>query len=207
MATHNGGNRHLRRALRVGLMTFLGAAGVAWLSQTAMRHSGLAISLVVLVFIVMIGVVADMIGTAVAAADETPFHAMAAKRLFGARQALWLVKNDDRVSNFFGDIVGDIAGTISGAAAASIALVFFGLVRHLPVGSIPWMNELFDILAVAVVSALAVGGKAAGKGLALSYPTAIVLRVGVGLAWLEKVLPWKITNGKPRKPSRGRTNP
>jgi len=190
----------------MGLLAFLAAAAVAWVSQSAMRHTGLAIAFVVLIFIVLIGVLADAVGTAVTAADETPFHAMAAKRVTGARHALWMVRNADRVSHFFGDIVGDIAGTIGGAAAASIALRGFDLFPVLPPPTGERVHDLFDILAIAFVSALAVGGKSVGKALALAHSTTIVHRVGIVMAWLEKVLPWRSANGKPRKPSRGRTN-
>lgn len=203
LATSKPGNRHLRRAVRVSLMVFVAAGLVAWLSHSVMSQAGFLLTLAVQICIILLGVTADIIGTAITAAQETPFHAMAAKRMTGARQALWMVKNADRVSNFFEDIVGDIAGTVSGAAAATVAVEAANLLRA--AGAPGLLERATDYLAVAMVAALAVGGKAAGKGLAIAHATSIVHRVGVALAWLQKVFPWIPPKDKPHR-QRGRTS-
>lgn len=204
MANGNGGMAHyVRRGLRVGASVFLSAALVAWLSQTVMRRTPVAIAFLVLIFIIVVGIVFDVVGTAITAADETPFHAMAAKRLPGARQALWLVRHADRVTNFLEDIIGDISGAISGAAAATVALQAEHLFASSPA---PWIEQLGDILAIAFVAALAVGGKAAGKGVALTQATPIVLKAGKVMGWMEQ-LSFKRPGTDKRKPPRRRTTP
>ena len=57
----------------------------------------------------------------VISANESSFHAMAAKQVPAASQAIKLVKNADKVANFCNDLVGDIAGTLSGAIGAIVA--------------------------------------------------------------------------------------
>ena len=39
-----------------------------------------------------------------------------------ARQAIYIVRNADRVSNFCNDVIGDISGIISGTAVAFVVL-------------------------------------------------------------------------------------
>ena len=74
-----------------------------------------------LVFI-FIGVLFDMVGVAVAASDESQFHSMAARKVKGAKMAVRLKKNADRVASFCNDVVGDICGIISGSTGAVIAI-------------------------------------------------------------------------------------
>ena len=50
---------------------------------------------------------------------------MASKKVPGAKQAIWLVKNADAVANFCNDVVGDVAGAVTGAAGATVALRLF----------------------------------------------------------------------------------
>ena len=61
----------------------------------------------------------DIIGVAVTAAREEPFHAMAVDRVSGAQQAIRLVRHADKVATFTNDMIGDVAGTLSGAVAAA----------------------------------------------------------------------------------------
>ena len=61
-------------------------------------HS-IIVSFIILLFIIFIGIIFDLIGMAVTAADEKPFHAKAAKKIPGAKQAIYLVRAD-RVAGF-----------------------------------------------------------------------------------------------------------
>jgi len=133
-----------------------------------------------LVVIILIGVIFDIIGVAVAAADEAPFHSMATKRVSGSRQAVFLIRNADRVASFCNDVVGDVAGTLSGALGAAIV---FRIVSGTPLN-----KALLDMVMVAMVAALSVGGKAAGKGLAIRRANSIILKVGRIIQWSERVL-------------------
>ncbi len=69
---------------------------------------------------ILLGVLVDIIGTAAAAAELAPLNAKAARKRDGARRAVELVQQADRVANICNDVVGDISGIISGALAAVI---------------------------------------------------------------------------------------
>ncbi|MGE5549799.1 MAG: hypothetical protein ACM3ZC_04605 [Bacteroidota bacterium] len=132
-------------------------------------------SLLLLLVIICVGILFDMVGVAVAAANEKPLHAMGADRIHGSRQAIWLIRRAGRVSNICNDVVGDVCGTISGAITAGLAIAL--AVRY------SLDHNLLSILVIAVIAALTVGGKAIGKIYALREPHLVVLAVGRILAW------------------------
>lgn len=131
----------------------------------AINGLNLFIAVLILVFFVGIGIMADIVGVAIAAADAKPFHSMAARRIKSARFAILLIKNAERVSNVCNDVVGDIAGVVSGATGTAIAARIV-------------MSQQFSfvssLLITALIAALTVGGKAMGKGLALSRSNDII---------------------------------
>ena len=135
----------------------------------------LVFSLALLTVIICVGIVFDMVGVAVAAADEKPLHAMGADRVHGSRQALWLIRRAGRVSNICNDVIGDVSGTIGGAITVSLAVAL--AVRY------SLDRSLLSVLTIAVIAALTVGGKAFGKIYALQKPHQVVLAVGRILAW------------------------
>ncbi|HZK25437.1 MAG TPA: CNNM domain-containing protein, partial [Oscillospiraceae bacterium] len=137
------------------------------------------------------GILFDMIGIAATAADEVPILAKAAKKTPGAREALYLIRNADRFSNFCNDVVGDIAGIISGVLSALLVVRIFGAES----------NPVVSIAATGIISALTVGGKALGKSVAIEHSTVIILLFANVLTKIETVLPGKIFFGRalPRK--------
>lgn len=160
-----------RYALYAGIGTFLMATIISLPLQPAViRHLSLIIAFPLLFLIILAGVIFDIIGVAVAVADETPFNAMAAKKIRGSRQALWLIRHADRVASFTNDIVGDLSATISGAMGAGI---IFRVANGL---GIP--EPLPSIIILGAIAGLTVGGKAAGKAIALRRANDITFRVG-----------------------------
>lgn len=155
----------IRWILTIFLLTVVISALFSFLSSTIMDGASIAVAFVVLFVIVAIGIVFDMIGVAVTAADEKPFHSMAAKKTRGAREALRLLRSADRVSSICNDVVGDICGVISGSASAAIA------VKALSGGT---SATLITLLMSALVAGLTVGGKACGKSFAMTQATNIV---------------------------------
>lgn len=154
---------------------------MAFPTQTILPRVKLWIALPILLVVIGTGIVADIIGVAVTVAEEKPFHSRAAKKLSGARHALRLIRNADRVANLCNDLVGDLAGTISGAMGAAIV---FNLVKFYP----RLDDGVIGTLMVALISALTVGGKAAGKVIALRDSQIITQRLGEFLDWLEDKL-------------------
>lgn len=175
------GRAHLRRGILVGLSTFVFATLIVLPAVGMVGHAPLYVAFPVLFLIIAIGVVFDIIGVAVTAAEEVPFHARASKRQPGARQSLWLIRNADRVSNFCNDIVGDVAGTIGGAAAAAIVAQVVELNKVGPTGA-----DLINMVLIGGVAGLTVGGKAWGKGFAISRADLVVREVGLVLYWFRR---------------------
>ena len=114
----------LFRSYRWALTAFLLAVGMSALlsfaSESVLSQAGLILALLILVLFIVLGIVFDIIGVAVTAADPKPFHSMAAHKEKGAKEALSLLRNADRVSSVCNDVVGDICGIVSGATSAVI---------------------------------------------------------------------------------------
>jgi len=165
----------------MGLGAFLIAVPVGLLSETTLaKISSLIVSFLVLGVIIIVGIICDIVGVAVTAAQESPLHARAASGIFGARRAADLVRNAHQVASFCNDVVGDVSGTLSGAIG--VAVVYQLL--HSP-------RPLFVIVSTALMSAtiaaLIVGGKAFGKVYAIRESTEIVFLVGRLLTLLENL--------------------
>lgn len=173
---------------KIVLWTFFLSLFFNSISQTLIQGMALLGSLLVLLVIIAIGIVFDIIGIAATAADLPPLNAKAAKRVPGAKQALYLARHSDQVGNFCNDVVGDICGIVSGSAAA--ALVF-------NLASQAYQNY-YNILIMAVVASLTVGGKGWGKSLAIYRSTEILISVGKVIMFFESLLPWRKAKARPR---------
>ncbi|MCD8510114.1 MAG: hypothetical protein LRY73_09770 [Bacillus sp. (in: Bacteria)] len=180
----------------VAVITLVLAALFAVVSTSILSGVTWGMGMFVVFLIVLIGVVFDTIGVAATAANERPFHAMAAERLHGAKQAVQITRNADRFANFCNDVIGDIAGVISGTASAYVVIKLSLQLGH-DEGSTA--QFLISILFTSVVAALTVGGKSVGKTLALQYSTQIIYQVGRLFYFLEVKLKINIFNGNKRK--------
>lgn len=174
--------------LTVVCLSFGLSVVMSFVTSLFVESAGLLVALLSLIALVMIGIITDVIGTAVTSADEQPFIAMASKRILGAKQALQLIRKAERVSSILNDVVGDIVGIISGSAGSVIAvyLVSLGL-----------KSAIASMLITAFTSAFMIGGKAYGKGLAIANSDRIVLTVGRVMAVFEK-------KGKPKQKKKTR---
>ena len=156
------------------------SATMSLVSNEALSGSGLAVSFVVLLAIVFLGVIFDIIGVAVTAADEKPFNSMAAKKMPEAVVAIRMLRRAERVSSFCNDVVGDICGVVSGSASAVIA-------ARAVVGMQPLWARLLQLLMSAFVAGLTVGGKAFGKSVAMNNSTAIIHTAAKLIYWFKSL--------------------
>lgn len=161
-------NKTIRWVVTIFLVTVFVSAFISFASNEIMAVSTIPVAFVILLGIVLIGIVFDIIGMAVASADEKPFHSMAARKVPGAQEAISLLRNAERVSSICNDVVGDICGVVSGSASAAISAQVIANAENLS-----W-PQLITLLMSALVAALTVGGKAIGKGFAISSCTKIV---------------------------------
>ena len=160
-----------RWILTIFVITVCISAVMSLISTNLLANATLGVSFVILICIIAIGIVFDIIGVAVTAADEKPFHSMAARKVPGSQEAIRLLRNAERVSSICNDVVGDICGVVSGSASATIAAL---ILTQVDVG---WPRGVSLVMS-ALVAGLTVGGKAIGKTFAVNSCTQIVHMVG-----------------------------
>ncbi|MDG5788685.1 hypothetical protein QA612_14490 [Evansella sp. AB-P1] len=187
----------------IAVITLVLAAIFAIVSTSILSGVSWGIGMFIVFLIVLMGVFFDTIGVAATAANEKPFHAMAAEKLPGAKQAVQITRNADRFANFCNDVIGDIAGVISGTASAYV-VVRLSLQLGYDEGSS--FQFLVSVLFTSVVAALTVGGKSVGKTLAIQYSTEIIYQVGRLFYFLEVKLKITLFNGKKRKKNGNKNN-
>ena len=159
-----------RWAATVFLLAVALSAVLSLASETMLAGAGMAAALLILALFIGVGILFDIVGVAVTAADPKPFHAMASHKEKGAREALMLLRNAGRVSSVCNDVVGDICGIVSGATGAVIVTQ---LQRALSLRSV-----LFSVGVTALISGLTIGGKAMGKTVAIKKSTKVVYWAG-----------------------------
>ena len=163
--------KNIRWVITIFVMTILISGTISLVSDEVMANSGVVVAFCILLAIIFLGILFDIIGMAVATADEKPFHSMAARKVPGAHEAIRLLRNAERVSSICNDVVGDICGVVSGSASATIAALI--LVN----AELGWPRGV-SLAMSALVAGLTVGGKAIGKSIAVKSCTKIVHLVG-----------------------------
>lgn len=129
--------------------------------------------------IIFLGVIFDIIGTTVTAANETPFHAMAAKKIKEAKIAVKMIGNASKVSIIFNDVIGDVCGIISGAVGVVIVAKILQLY--------PKGNEILIASGIsAMIVGATVGGKAVGKKFAITNSNNILYAVAKVVYFIKR---------------------
>lgn len=181
-------NKTIKWVITIFVVTILVSGMISFASNEIMAQSTIIVAFVILLLIILIGIVFDIIGMAVASADEKPFHSMAARKVPGAQEAIRLLRNAERVSSICNDVVGDICGVVSGSASAAIAA------QVLENFSFTW-PRIITLVMSAFVAGLTVGGKAIGKTFAIKSCTKIVHSVGK-LLWSLRNFPEAMRKNK-----------
>ena len=165
--------QNIKWILLITSLTFVISMIFSYLSETILKKSNIVIELLVLLTVILIGIIFDMIGVAVTTCAEHPFHAMASRKIKGAKTAIKLIKNKDKVSSFCNDVIGDICGIVSGTAGVIIA------------ASIAKDSIICSLLVTATISSLTIGGKALGKKVAVNKSENITRMVSKILSIME----------------------
>ncbi len=152
----------------ITLSAFLISLLFSSLSEITIPKVPTVIGIMILLAVIVLGIVFDVIGVAVQAADEKPFHSMNARKIKGAKTAIYFKKNADKVSSFCNDVIGDICGVISGSTSSILALSISTSLHS---------NQFITVLLITgVISALTIGGKAIGKSYAINKSNEILYR-------------------------------
>lgn len=173
-------NRTTKWVVTIFFVTIFISGTISLVSDEVMANSSLLVAFLILLVIIFVGIIFDIIGMAVASADEKPFHSMASRKVPGAHEAICLLRNAERVSSICNDVVGDICGVVSGSASATIAAL---ILSNAQVG---WPRGI-SLMMSALAAGLTVGGKAMGKTFAVNSCTKIVHMVGRVIYTLNRV--------------------
>ena len=174
------GGVNVRWIVTISVVSFFMSVTMSYLSQRALANVGNIVAFVILLAFIDFGIIFDIIGVASTASSEKRFHSMAARKVPGAKQAIWIVRNAEKVGSFCNDVVGDISGIISGATSAVI-------ITHLTNNAADLRSVLLSLAITGCVASLTIGGKAVGKTLGISRSEDIVFLVGRLLAFFS----WK----------------
>lgn len=155
------------------ILSFIISSSISYVSDIFLNRVDIIIAFVILVVIILIGIVFDIIGMSVAAADEKPFHSMASRKVKGAKMSVSLIRNADKVSTFCNDVIGDICGIVSGTTGAVIVIK---VVTNTDIQN----AALLTLVISGAIASLTVGGKSIGKVFAISKSNNIVYNV----AWI-----------------------
>jgi CBS domain containing-hemolysin-like protein len=156
--------------IKAFLLTFLIALFFNAFSNIIVNEFDNIIILTILaILFIFVGIVFDMIGTAVLTAEEANFHAKSSKRIRGAKEGVYLIKNASQVSSICNDVIGDICGIVSGSISAMIGILLSQKINLSPVITV--------LLISSIISSLTVGGKAIGKQIAIKNSNDIIFKV------------------------------
>ena len=155
--------------IQIFLMAFFISVMFSFVSETFIPKLSSIFGILLIFLFILLGIIFDMIGVAVTASDEAPFHSMSARKVKGANIAVMLKKNADKVGSFCNDVIGDICGVVSGSAGAIIASSFAQTLHVSPF--------LMSLLVTEMIAALTIGRKAIGKSLAINQCNMILYEV------------------------------
>ncbi len=180
--SNNVGNRKVsyKWVVTIIIWTFFISSFMQMIQAGLMSRVTLLVACLLLFSFIFIGIIFDIIGVSVTAASEVPFHSLAARKVRGAKEAIRLIRNADKVGNFCNDVIGDIAGIISGSAATAIVVMLnaFSTGNH---------ELILSVILAGLVAALTVGGKAFGKGIAILNCNSIIFMVGKLISFVAPV--------------------
>ncbi len=143
-----------------------------FLSQTVLSSIGAVMAIVCIIFFIAISVIFDMLGIAVASADEETFIKWNSENRKGARVGLRICKNCEKVCSFCADVVGDICSTLCGAGGACVVASLSQKI------SSPSLVILITVSVSALIAGATIFFKALMKTKALTKSNEIILALG-----------------------------
>ena len=156
--------------IKAFIFTFFITILISGASNAIAENSNIAILIIITFLILFLGIIFDIVGTAVLTAKESSFHAKAANKIKGAKEGIKLIKNASTISSFCNDVIGDICGIVSGSMGTMIALYI--------TSQLDFNKTISALIISSIISSLTVGGKAIGKTFAVKKSDEIIFIVG-----------------------------
>ena len=164
--------------LTVLIISFILSIVMSITSEGLIPNVNVFVGILIILLFIFISVVFDMIGVAITAQEETPFHSMASKKIKGSTHSVKLLKNSDKIASICNDVVGDVCGVVSGSAGVIVANTisdYFDINKSLVV-----------LITTAIIASLTITGKAYGKTIAINNSKMITEKVGKVLHKFQK---------------------
>ncbi len=160
------------------ILTFLLSLLFSLITNIISYQFGIIATIVAIMFVISVGILFDLIGASSLAANEAPFHAMSSQKVKGAKTAIYLIKNNDKVSSICNDIIGDICGIVSGGLGAVLAI---NISAHYDFNA-----AYITMLIAALISSLTVGGKALFKKVAIKHADKLIFNFAKVISIFKK---------------------
>lgn len=178
--------------LKITICTFFLSISINVITSLLIERVSILLAFLVLVCVVLIGIVFDIIGIAVTSASEIPFHSRNAKGIKGAKESINLIRNAEKVSNICNDVIGDTVGIVSGGLAGAIVVIVASNYHKID-------SAVLNLVLAGLVAALTVGGKAAGKTIAINKSYNIINNAGIVIYYIKKIFSFNIQKGKKKR--------
>lgn len=163
------------------LFTFVVAFGIGLAAETLFHADSILVCCTIIVLLLIIAFLGDIVAMSVSYADLAPFNSMASRKIRGARIAIKLINNNDKIASILSDVLGDVCAIVSGAIGASLSLIIV-----LGGTYTAFQQTLIIVTVTATISAIAVSVKSIAKKVAVRYSTGIILAVSKFLSLFVK---------------------
>ena len=171
-------NNRIKWLITVCLLSFSLSILMSLVSESIIPNINIILGVIVILVFIFISILFDMIGVAITASDETPFHSMASKKVKGSHHSVKLLKNSDKLASICNDVIGDVCGVVSGSAGVLVAN---------EIANIYSLNKsLVVLLTTALIASITITGKAYGKTTAIKKSESITFKVGKFLNFFKK---------------------
>ncbi len=158
-----------RWIIKIVILAFFITLIFSSLAELILPKFNIILGAIIIAFFIILGVIFDMIGIAVASTSESPFHSMASKKIYGAKTGILMLKETEKVTSFCNDVIGDICNIMSGGA---------GIVMANKIALNYQLNLIgITLLITSLIASFTIGGKAMGKSLAVNKSELIVFKV------------------------------
>ena len=168
-------NKKIKWLLTVGIVSFILSIVMSITSEGIIPRVNMIVGILIILLFIFISVLFDMIGVAITAQDETPFHSMASKKIKGSAHSVKLLKNSDKLASICNDVIGDVCGVVSGVLVANTISDYFVINKSIVV-----------LIVTGLIASITITGKAYGKTVAINNSKSITEKVGKVLHKFQK---------------------
>lgn len=162
--------KNVKWIITVLLLSFVLSILMSLGSNMIIPKINIYVGIVIILVFIAISILFDMVGVAITAAEERPFHSMASKKVKGSSHSVRLLKNSDKLASICNDVIGDVCGVVSGSAGVLVANTLADMVNK--------DVSIVVLITTAIIASLTITGKALGKSIAIKNSESITFTVG-----------------------------